>query len=491
MNKIAIIGSGFSGLSTAAMLAKDGYKVTVYEKNSELGGRARQFTAKGYTFDMGPSWYWMPDVFETFFAKFGKSPEDYFDLIKLDPGFQILFDHNKSMPLPADWAGVKALFESLEPGSAKKLESFMKEAKFKYDFGIKKLVYEPGISLKEVCTKEIVLNLFKLQIFSSYRSHVAKYFKHPQIKALMEFPVLFLGSAPADTPALYSLMAYSGVKTGTFYPMGGFGNVIQGFVKLCKEYGVEFKTNVTVNKINIENSKAVSLNTSSGEFEFDYLVGSADYSHVDGSLIEKKYRNYSEKYWSKKTFSPSSLLFYLGVNKKINKLQHHNLFFDEDIEVHTNEIYKSPQWPSKPLFYACCPSKTDAHVAPEGKENLFLLMPIAAGLEDSEEMREKYFEVMMERLERYVGESLLGHIEYKRSYCVSDFKDDYNAYKGNAYGLANTLTQTANLKPKIINKKVDNIFYTGQLTVPGPGVPPSIISGQVVAKYIKDHNPPK
>ncbi len=484
MSKIAIIGSGFSGLSCAAILAKDGHEVTIYEKNKVLGGRARQFQASGFTFDMGPSWYWMPDVFERFFNRFDRKVEDYFKLQKLDPGFQIIFSQDDEMIVPEKWDSILEMFEKIERGSARKLEKFMSEAKFRYDFGVTKLVYEPGLSFKELFKKDIITNIFKLQMFTSYRTHVASYFKHQKIKALMEFPVLFLGTAPSDTPALYSLMAYSGIKHGTFYPEGGFGKVIDGFVKLCKELSVNFEPNVNVNKINIEDNIAKSIDTSRGTFRFDKIIASADYSHVDGTLLPNKYSNYSNNYWQKRTFSPSALLFYLGVNKKLNKLQHHNLFFDEDIDKHIDEIYKDPEWPSNPLFYACCPSKTDKSVAPSDKENLFLLMPIAAGIQDNLELREKYFDIMIHRLERYCQEDIIQHIEYKRSYCVNDFKNDYNAYKGNAYGLANTLSQTANLKPKIINKKINNLFYTGQLTVPGPGVPPAIISGQVVADYI-------
>ena len=484
MSKIAIIGSGFSGLSAAAVLSKQGHAVTVYEKNQELGGRARQFKTKGYTFDMGPSWYWMPDVFEKFFNRFNKKSSDYYKLHQLDPGFQIIFEKNKTMPIPADWQSILNLFDDIEPGSSQELEKFMNEAAYKYDFGVNKLVYEPGLSIKEICKKELLINVFKLQVFTSYRKHIAKFFKHPKIKALLEFPVLFLGTAPAETPALYSLMAYSGIKHGTFYPSGGFGKVIDGFVHLCKDLGVKFHTNTNVNKINVEKEYATSISTSKGEFSFDCIIASADYNHVEQNLLEKKYRNYNDGYWNKRTFSPSALLFYLGVNAKIEKLEHHNLFFDEDIEVHTEEIYNSPSWPSKPLFYTCCPSKTDKSVAPKGRENIFLLMPLAPGLEDNEILREKYFNIMMSRLEKYCQQDILKHIEYKRSYCIEDFKYDYNAFKGNAYGLANTLFQTANLKPKIINKKIKNLFYTGQLTVPGPGVPPSIISGQVVADYI-------
>ena len=323
-------------------------------------------------------------------------------------------------------------------------------------------------------------------MFSSYRKHVAKYFKHPYLIALLEFPVLFLGTAPSKTPALYSLMAYSGIKKGTFYPNGGFGKVIDGFGKLCKEMGVKFKLDDTVNKLNINNNKVDTVITNKNNYDCDLVIGSADYNHVDSKLIPSRYKNYSDKYWDKKTFSPSSLIFYLGVNKKIKNLEHHNLFFDENIDSHTEEIYSDPKWPTKPLFYVCCPSKTDKNVAPEGKENLFFLMPIAPGLKDDEKTREKYFKIMLKRLENYTEDNIEDNIEFKKSYCVNDFKVDYNAFKGNAYGLANTLTQTANFKPKIINKKISNLFYTGQLTVPGPGVPPSIISGQVVANYINN-----
>jgi phytoene desaturase len=484
MSKISIIGSGFSGLSAAATLADKGHDVHVYEKNETLGGRARQFSANGFTFDMGPSWYWMPDVFEKFFSNHHKKPEDYYDLIQLDPGFQIIFKENKTLQIDADWNSVCSLFEDLEKGSAQKLNEFMKEAEFKYGFGINKLVYEPGLSLAEVCTTEIFTNIFKLQMFTSYRKHVAKYFKNPYLVALLEFPVLFLGTAPSQTPALYSLMTYSGIKQGTFYPMGGFGKVIDGFAQLCKDKGVIFHTNEGVEKINIDNAKVTSITTTKETVETDILIGSADYNHIDNNLVEKEYRNYDDKYWEKKTFAPSCLIFYLGIGIKLNKLIHHNLFFDEDIEPHIDEIYKDPKWPEKPLFYTCCPSKTDPSVAPEGKENVFFLMPIAPGIEDSEKTREHYFEILLKRLESYTEQKIKPHIEYKKSYCVNDFVSDYNAYKGNAYGLANTLMQTANLKPKIINKKVDNLFYTGQLTVPGPGVPPSIISGQVVANHI-------
>tara|TARA_Y100001933_G_scaffold25837_1_gene21819 strand:+ start:338 stop:1804 length:1467 start_codon:yes stop_codon:yes gene_type:complete len=483
MKKALVIGSGFSGLSSAAFLSKNGFEVTLVEKNKTVGGRARIFHEKGYSFDMGPSWYWMPEIFENFFNEFNLKIEDLYDLKQLDPGFKIVFK-DQEINLPSSWNEICHLFDKYEENGADKLNKFMEDAQQKYSIGLDFLYNSPGVSIRELFNPQILKNINKLQLLTSYRNHIKKYFSNEYLINILEFPVLFLGTSAKHTPALYSLMAYSGIKQGTFYPIGGFNAVIKSMEKLCIDLGVKIITGNEVKKINIKNKKVVSVSTQNNEIETDYLIASADYAHVENQLLEKKYRNYSTEYWNKKNFSPSSLLFYLGVSKKLNKLDHHTLFFDEDIEQHSNDIYEKPIWPKKPLFYACCPAKTDPKVAPKDKENLFILVPIAAGLNDTEEIREEYFKIVMKRLEKFCGEKIIEHIEYKKSYCVNDFITDYNAFKGNAYGLANTLMQTANLKPKIVNKQVQNMYYTGQLTVPGPGVPPSIISGQLVAEQI-------
>ena len=483
MKKALVIGSGFSGLSSAAFLSKNGFEVTIVEKNKTVGGRARIFHEKGYSFDMGPSWYWMPEIFENFFNEFNLKIEDLYDLKQLDPGFKIVFK-DQEINLPSSWNEICHLFDKYEENGADKLNKFMVDAQQKYSIGLDFLYNSPGVSIRELFNPQILKNINKLQLLTSYRNHIKKYFSNEYLINILEFPVLFLGTSAKHTPALYSLMAYSGIKQGTFYPIGGFNAVIKSMEKLCIDLGVNIVTGSEVKKINIKNKKVVSVSTQNDEIETDYLIASADYAHVENQLLEKKYRNYSTEYWNKKNFSPSSLLFYLGVSKKLNKLDHHTLFFDEDIEQHSNDIYEKPIWPKKPLFYACCPAKTDPKVAPKDKENLFILVPIAAGLNDTEEIREEYFKIVMKRLEKFCGEKIIEHIEYKKSYCVNDFITDYNAFKGNAYGLANTLMQTANLKPKIVNKRVENLYYTGQLTVPGPGVPPSIISGQLVAEQI-------
>ena len=482
---IAIIGSGFAAISAATYMAKAGYQVDVYEKNQTIGGRARQLaTHNGYLFDMGPSWYWMPEVLEKFFADFGFKSCDFYKLRQLDPGFSVVFGENDILRVPASFKDLCDLFETIERGSAIKLQSFLKGAAYKYKVGMDKLVYKPGLSLFEFADIDLIKGLFKLEVFTSFSKHVRKYFTDPRLIALMEFPVLFLGAMPEDTPALYSLMNYAGLKLGTWYPEGGFGKVIDGMRRVAENQGVKFHTGEVVTKLNVADKLIHEVVTDRQTKYHDGVIAGADYHHVESSLLEPKYRNYDEKYWESRVMAPSSLIFYLGIKRKIDKLDHHTLFFDADLNQHAIEIYKEPQWPSKPLFYVCCPSKTDNTVAPDGHENLFILMPLAPGIEDTEALREQYFNLIIDRLETHTGNNIRANIDYKKSYCVNDFVGDYNSYKGNAYGLANTLMQTANLKPSIKNKHLDNLFYTGQLTVPGPGVPPSIISGKIAAQQM-------
>jgi len=482
--KIAIIGSGFSGLSAAAYLAQAGNEVQVFEKHGQAGGRARQFsTTEGYVFDMGPSWYWMPDIMENFFADFGYKTSDFLQLISLNPQFEMIFSDEK-MNVPESIEELKTLFEKTEKGAGRQLEKFMQTAKFKYEVGMQDFVNKPCHNWLEFVSPKIAKSALKLDLLSNFRSYVAKYFKNEKLRTLMEFPVIFLGASPKNIPALYSMMNYGGYALGTHYPMGGFYQLVLAMKSVAEKQGATFHFNATVEKILSANKKATSLLINGEEIHFDYIVASSDYYHTE-TLLDENLRNYKEDYWQKKTFAPSSLIFYLGINEKIPNLKHHTLFFENNLDEHIDCIYGERKWPEKPLFYVCCPSKTDKNVAPEGKENLFLLMPLAIGINDEENIREKYLGEILARIEKHTGISdLASKIEYKKSYCVRDFISDYNAYGGNAYGLANTLSQTAVLKPKIRNKKLKNLFYTGQLTVPGPGVPPSIISGKIVANEI-------
>jgi len=480
-NRVSVIGAGFSGISAAAYLAKEGLSVDVFEKNATPGGRARQLTtADGFVFDMGPSWYWMPDVFEKFFADFDSKASDFYELQLLDPSFEIVFK-DSSLQIPSDFDELCGTFETIEKGASKKLTRFMDEAQRKYKIGMEDMVYKPALSITEYLGVQIIKSGLKADVFLSFRKHVRKFFSDPRLLALMEFPILFLGGKPGNIPALYSLMNYAGLKLGTWYPKGGFGKTVEAMKDIAEQQGVTFHFNAEVDKIITCNEQVTALSVNGTPILTDGVVAAADYHHIEQALLDKGCRNYNRNYWNKKIFAPSCLIFYLGINKKIKRLQHHTLFFHEDLDRHADDIYTYRQWPSSPLFYVCCPSRTDDLIAPPGHENIFLLMPVSPGLHDDESIRERYFLLMIKRLELFAGEPICSNIVFKKSYCVTDFMDDYNAFKGNAYGLANTLSQTAIFKPKIKNKNLKNLFYAGQLTVPGPGVPPSIISGKIAA----------
>jgi len=432
---------------------------------------------------MGPSWYWMPDIIENFFADFDCKTSDFFSLVSLDPQFEMVFSKEK-VSVPENNEEIRKLFENIEPGAARQYDKFMKSAQFKYEVGMKEFVTKPCYSWFEFASLKIAGSTLKLDLLSNFRTYVSGYFTDPKLKSLMEFPVIFLGASPKQIPALYSLMNYGGYVLGTKYPMGGFYQLVLAMKEVAEKQGVHFHFNHDVQKINIEKGKAASLTIDGENYEFDAIIASSDYHHTE-TLIPKSLRNYDKAYWETRTFAPSCLIYYLGIKGKIPHLKHHTLFFENELDNHIDCIYKNKKWPSKPLFYVCCPSKTDPDVAPEGCENLFLLLPLAPGIYDDEQVREKYLAEMLERIEKHTGETdIISRIDYKKSYCVSDFISDYNAYQGNAYGLSNTLSQTAVLKPKIRNKKITNLFYTGQLTVPGPGVPPSVISGKIVAAEV-------
>ena len=481
MKKIIVVGSGFSSLSVASYLAKEGHQVKIFEKNEMPGGRARQFKRDDFTFDIGPSWYWMPDVFDSYFEDFGKKVADYYKLEKLDPGYEVYFDNQESIKIGDSLEKIYAAFEAEEAGSSIPLKRFIQKAADNYDVAIKDLVYRPGISPLELITPATIKKVG--YFLSTIKREVMKEFNNPRLAQILQFPVLFLGAKPSQTPAFYNFMNFADFGLGTWHPDKGMYSVVEGMVKLAKELGVTFHLNETVEEITVENKKAVGIISNGKKHNADVVISGADYHHSE-TLLEPKYRAYSEAYWDKKTFAPSSLLFFIGMDKKVKNVSHHTLFFDVDFDTHAADIYDHPKWPKEPLFYANFPSITDASMAPEGKEACFLLIPIAPGLEDTEELREKYFDMVIDRLESLTDQTIRESILFTESFCVNDFVEQYNSYKGNAYGMANTLLQTAFLRPKLKSKKVENLYFTGQLTVPGPGVPPSLISGKLVANLV-------
>ena len=482
---VSVIGSGFASLSAACYLAKDGYDVTIYEKNDSIGGRARQFKKDGFTFDMGPSWYWMPDVFEKFFNDFQKKPSDYYKIEKLNPAYKVFFGNDESISIADTLDKIYKTFEEEQPGSSKKLKKFIAQAQSNYNIAIKDLVYRPGVSPMELVTPETIKKIG--QFFSTISKDVRKEFTNKKLIQILEFPVLFLGAKPSDTPSFYSFMNYADFGLGTWHPQGGMYKVIEGMESLALELGVKIKTSAAIDRINVDNKRVSSIQINGEKIETDLVVTGADYHHSE-SLLDEKHRQYSEAYWDKKTFAPSSLLFYVGFNKKLENINHHNLFFDVDFDKHAKDIYDDPKWPEQPLFYANFTSVTDKNTAPDNCENGFFLVPIAPGLEDTEDLRAIYFEKILERFEKLTQQSVKNNVIFKESFCVKDFIQDYNSYKGNAYGMANTLLQTAFLRPKLKSSKVDGLYFTGQLTVPGPGVPPSLISGKLVSGLIQKEN---
>ena len=482
---ISIIGSGFSSISAACYLAKEGYNVTIFEKNKTIGGRARQLNKNGFTFDIGPTWYWMPDVFERFFKDFDKHPSNYYQLEKLNPAYSVYFGTNDYITIEDTLEKICSAFENEEAGSSIKLKKFIKNAQDNYNIAIKDLVYNPGLSPLELVTPVTMKKLN--QFFSTIKKDVRKEFKNDRLALILEFPVLFLGAKPDNTPSFYSFMNYADFGIGTFHPKGGMYQVILAMETLAKSLGVTIKTEQPIQKIIVKNNKAIGISSNDKIYDSDIILSGADYHHSE-TLLDIRYRQYSEAYWNKKVFAPSSLLFYVAFDKKIKNVNHHTLFFDVDFNEHAIDIYDNPKWPENPLFYASFPSITDSSVAPEGKEAGIFLIPLAPGLEDTKALRETYFEKIISRFEKLTSQHIRNNIIFKESFCVNDFVTEYNSYKGNAYGMANTLMQTAFLRPKLKSKKVDNLFFTGQLTVPGPGVPPSLISGKLVAELIKKYN---
>ena len=479
---IQIIGSGFSSLSAACYLAKSGYKVSIFEKNSKVGGRAGQLKKEGFTFDIGPSWYWMPDVFDRFFNDFGKKTSDYYIIDKLDPAYRIFFE-DEVMTIGDSLEKICLEFERIEKGSGVKLKKFIEKAQENYGIAVNKILYKaPGVSPKELVTTETLLRID--QFFKTISHEVRKKFKNPKLISTLEFPSLFLGAKPSKTPSFFSFMNFADFGLGTWHPRGGMYEIIKGMKSLAIELGVKIHTNHNIDKIVVKNNAVIGLKTKGSLIKSDIVISGADYHHSE-TLLDIKYRQYSETYWNSKVFAPSSLLFYIGLDKKIKNAEHHNLFFDANFETHAEEIYDNPKWPSHPLFYVNIPSKTDPSMAPKNCDALFILMPIAPGLEDTDSLRNHYLENILKRFEEKTEQSIQNNIIFKESFCVKDFKSKYNSYKGNAYGMAMTLLQTAFLRPKLKSKKVKNLYFTGQLTVPGPGVPPSLISGKLTSELIQ------
>jgi phytoene desaturase len=484
MTSVIVIGAGFSGLAAACHLAKGGAEVTLVERHDQAGGRARVWREGGYTFDMGPSWYWMPDLFERFFRDFGYQISDLYELKRLDPSYRVIWPGGDAWDIPAGLRALRQMFEAREAGAGAQLDRFVEETRYIYRAAYEDYLFRPSVSFFEFVDPRLVVELARLRMLRSMSNYARSFFKDEHLARLVEWPVLFLGASAEETSAMYSLMSYADMALGTWYPMGGMNRIIEGMVRVATELGVTIKLNTRVERILVERGRAAGVMTEHGALKADAVLASADYHHVESVMLPPEHRQYSERSWEKRVMSPSSLLYYLGVEGEVGELPHHTLFFDEALAPHMDAVYKAPRWPEAPLFYVCAPSVTDPSVAPDGCHNLFLLIPLAPGLEDSDEAREATYQRVMARLEAHVGAPLRERVKVKRSYAMRDFEADYGAFKGNAYGMANTLLQTGPLKPKLRSEKLPGLYFAGQLTVPGPGMPPSLVSGELSARLL-------
>ncbi|HUX51678.1 MAG TPA: phytoene desaturase family protein [Spirochaetia bacterium] len=487
--KVAIIGAGFSGLSAAALLAKQGWEVVVLEKNDTTGGRARHLKIDGYSFDMGPTWYLMPEVFSRFFGLFGRTSSDFYTLTRLDPLYRAFFGATEWADIRQDNASIRDLFESFELGGAEKVTAYLENASRKYEIAMREFLYKDYRSLADLARPRMFGEALRLNLFGSLHKFVQRSFRDSRSRQLLEYSSVFLGSSPENTPALYSIMSYVDLVLGVSHPAGGMSAVAQAVHKLAESQGAVIRTGAEVQEILVRNGRAVGVRTESGEVDADVVLVTSDYPHAEMNLLKKKERSHGARYWKTRTVAPSMFIAFLGVSRKLEHFQHHNLYFAPHWENHFDAIFRHPRWPEDPSFYMHVSSRTDTDAAPPDRTNLFLLVPVAAGLPDTEELRERFFEQIMGTTEKLAGESILGSIEARRLYTVNDFERDYHAFQGTALGLSHTLFQTALFRPSFRSKKVPNLYFSGQYTHPGIGVPMTLIGAEVIAGKIQKEQP--
>ena len=484
---VVVIGAGFGGLSSACYLANAGADVRVIEKNEQLGGRASVLEADGFRFDMGPSWYLMPDVFERFFGYFDRTLSDYYELTHLDPHYRIFFKDGDRVDVTADLERTKEVFEEYEPGAGEALERYLEKSATNYEVGMEHFVYEDRERLRDYLDLDVARQARGLSLLGSMQGHVEKYFEHPKLQQIMQYTLVFLGGSPRNTPALYNLMSHVDFNLGVWYPEDGLGGVVDGIAELGRELGVTFETETPATAIKGREGGFL-IETPDRSIRADLVVSNAEYPHTERDLLTPEERGYDADYWESKTYAPSAFLLYLGVEGELEELAHHTLVLPTDWEEHFSQIFDEPDWPDDPAYYLCVPSETDDEVAPEGHSNLFILVPIAPGLEDTPERREAYRSLVLDDVAANTGTDLRDRIVYERSFCVEDFADRYNSYRGSALGLAHTLRQTALFRPPHRSKRVDGLYFTGSYTTPGIGVPMCLISGQLTAeKVLEDH----
>lgn len=486
--KAIIIGGGIGGLATACLLAKKGYGVELVEKNEKVGGVANQFEAQGFTFDTGPSWYLMPDVFQNFFDLLGERVEDYLDLIKLSPSYRIFFKgQNRTFDFYSDFERDADTLETLEPGAKEKLREYLKLSEMQYKIALGGFMYKNYDTVFDFINKEVATEGRKLEVFARMSDYVEKFFKCDEVQKIMEYQLVFLGSSPYNTPALYNIMSHIDFNMGVYYPRGGVYTIVEALQRIGENLGVKYRTDAPVARILTGRGRRVrGVRLESGEeIEADLVVSNASIHHTETKLLAPPFRSFSERYWKTRTLAPSALIMYLGMRDRVDSLTHHNLLFAQDWKQGFAEIFDKPQWPRDPSLYVCAPGVTDDSVSPPGKNQLFILVPIAPGLEYSDAQLAAYSDRILQVVESEMNiPNLRERIEFKKIFSIKDFAARYNTQNGTALGLAHTMVQTAILRPNNVSKKLKNLFYVGANTNPGIGMPICLISAELAYKRI-------
>jgi phytoene desaturase len=485
-HRATIIGAGLGGLGLACLLAKSGYQVTVVEKNRTLGGRARQFSEDGFTFDMGPSWYLMPDVFEAFFRLLNERVEDHLQLVKLSPSYRIYAEDDQTIDLPSDPAKAMALFESIEPGAGAQLEKYLNASRYQYDVVMQHFMHRNFDTPLDFLSWRLLLAGTKLSAFSTMSRYVSRFFKTPILQKIMQYQLLFLGSSPFKTPSIYNVMGHIDFNMGVYYPMGGIYQLVATLAGIARKHGAVIRTDAPANAIRVRGGKADGVELDDGDvLDADLVISNADIHHTETQLLSDDLRDYPSRYWESRQLAPSALILYLGLNDRPNSLLHHNVIFNDNWEASFAELFDSSHWPAHPSYYVCCPSQTDPSLAPDGKSAVFMLMPVSATVSYDECKIEAMADRMLGKADVRLGLSgLKDRIAFKRAYSGADFARDYNSLGGSALGLAHTLKQTALLRPNNRSRKVANLYYVGAGTNPGIGMPICLISAQLAYKRI-------
>ncbi|CAI48193.1 phytoene dehydrogenase (phytoene desaturase) [Natronomonas pharaonis DSM 2160] len=479
-----VVGGGFGGLAAACHLAADGAEVRLLEQHDRLGGVAGRIETDGFRIDTGPSWYLMPGAFERFFGHFDREPSAFYDLERLDPHYRVFWKDGDRVDVPDDPEAVAELFERYEPGAGNAFRAYLDSAEHAYEVGVDEFVYEDRSRVRDCLDPRLLRAVRGLTLLSSMDEYVADYFENPKLRQLVQYTLVFLGGAPHNTPAIYTLMSHVDFNLGVYHPTGGIASVVDGVAELARDLGVDIETGTPVSGLDPADN-AITVSTDAGTHRADTVVANAAPAHVDRDLLPDGVAEYGDDYWSDRTYAPSAFMLYLGVEGDVEPLYHHTLVLPTDWDDHFRQIFETPAWPDDPAYYINVPSSTDPTMAPDGHEAVVVLVPIAPGLDDGPAVRETFREQVLNDIATHTGVDLRDRIVLERTACVSEFGQRFGAPQGTALGLAHTLSQTGPLRPSIRSSVSDSLFYAGSYTSPGIGVPMCLTSGEHAAAAVR------